>query len=369
MTWTSSNPTIATVNGVGKVTAVADGTVRIDAVTQDGKHTAYSTVTVSGSAAAVVPVTGIDVSPATVSLKIGATHLLKATISPDNATNKAVTWTSSKTSVATVNSTGLVTGLAAGSATITATTTDGKKTATSVITVANGGSSRNNIVVEAENFTKTGGTYNDGKVPFGVNKAGNSINFVNSGDWADYTVNASTSGSYSVEYMLGTTVNGAAIEFILDNKSVMTDAVPNNGSWDNYVSLNASKQVSLKAGQNTIRLKGAGTNGWEWNLDKVILKPVAQTKSAESASDIAKQELKQLKMYPNPVYDDLTVYYNASSDTPATLNIYNTLGKLIISTELVNGSNTIDVSNLQPASYIVKLLDGDRFEIKQFIKN
>jgi uncharacterized protein YjdB len=82
-----------------------------------------------------VAVTGVSVTPASASLAVGATQQLSATVAPSNATNKNVSWTSSNTSVATVNSNGLVTAVASGTATITATTQDGGKTASSTITV------------------------------------------------------------------------------------------------------------------------------------------------------------------------------------------------------------------------------------------
>lgn len=85
-----------------------------------------------------VPVTGVSLSPTSASAGVGVTQQLTATVSPSNATNKSVTWSSSNTGIATVNSSGLVTGVAAGSATITVTTVDGNKTATCAINVTSG---------------------------------------------------------------------------------------------------------------------------------------------------------------------------------------------------------------------------------------
>ncbi|XUV83561.1 Ig-like domain-containing protein [Enterobacter sp. TMH.L2] len=82
-----------------------------------------------------IAVTGVTVSPKTVSIAVGATRQLTANIAPADATNKAVTWSSSDATKATVSNTGLVTGVAAGTATITATTADGAKTDTAAITV------------------------------------------------------------------------------------------------------------------------------------------------------------------------------------------------------------------------------------------
>ena len=84
-----------------------------------------------------VSVTGVTLHPKTLSLTAGgATAQLQATVSPSDATNPAVIWSSSNTAVATVSSTGIVTPVAPGTATITVTTADGADTASSTVTVS-----------------------------------------------------------------------------------------------------------------------------------------------------------------------------------------------------------------------------------------
>jgi formylglycine-generating enzyme required for sulfatase activity len=82
-----------------------------------------------------VPVTGVTLDKTSASLSVGGTETLIVTITPTNATNKAVTWSSSNTAVATVDASGVVTAVAAGSTTITVTTADGNKTAMCTVTV------------------------------------------------------------------------------------------------------------------------------------------------------------------------------------------------------------------------------------------
>ena len=135
VTWTSSNTNVATVNSTGVVTAIADGTATITATTSDGTNlSATCAVTVGTS----VPATGITLSQSAVSFTAAnQTATLTATVTPANATNKSVTWTSSNTNVATVSSTGVVTAIADGTATITATTSDGTNlSASCAVTVA-----------------------------------------------------------------------------------------------------------------------------------------------------------------------------------------------------------------------------------------
>ncbi|MYX18858.1 hypothetical protein GTY77_02030 [Streptomyces sp. SID8380] len=83
----------------------------------------------------VVAVTGVSLNKTTTSIAVGADETLTATVTPANATNKAVTYSSSDTAIATVTNAGKVTGVSAGDATITVKTTDGNKTATCVATI------------------------------------------------------------------------------------------------------------------------------------------------------------------------------------------------------------------------------------------
>jgi uncharacterized protein YjdB len=80
-------------------------------------------------------VTGVSLNKNTLTLETGKSETLSATINPTDATNKNVTWSSNNTSVATVNSSGAVSALAAGNATITVTTVDGSFTANCAVTV------------------------------------------------------------------------------------------------------------------------------------------------------------------------------------------------------------------------------------------
>jgi hypothetical protein len=92
-------------------------------------------VTITSAGNTNIAVTGVTMVPTTVTVNAGATTQLTATVAPANATNKSVSWVSSNTAVATVSTTGIVTGVATGTAIITVTTVDQAKTATSSITV------------------------------------------------------------------------------------------------------------------------------------------------------------------------------------------------------------------------------------------
>ena len=132
VTWESNNTAAATVDQNGAVKAVGVGEATITVTTKDGSKTATCKVTVK---AATVAVTGVSLNKASLNMKVGDSETLVATVAPTTATNQAVTWSSNKTSVATVDANGQVTAIAAGKATITVTTKDGTKTAECSITV------------------------------------------------------------------------------------------------------------------------------------------------------------------------------------------------------------------------------------------
>lgn len=151
--WESSNTSIATVDGNGNVKGLKEGKVTIKATTENGK-TATKTITVTAKSTSQnsnnnnnssnnnnnnpskpeevypdnVTITGLDV------VNVGKTIQLTATVTPSNATNTSVTWSSNNTGIATVNQSGVVTGEDDGEVIITATTSNGK-TATYKVTV------------------------------------------------------------------------------------------------------------------------------------------------------------------------------------------------------------------------------------------
>ena len=135
VTWTSNNTGVATVNN-GVVTGVSVGSATITAKTADGSFTATCTVTVEE--APIVHPTGVNISKTSINLQVGGSETLTATVTPADANNKNVTWSTSDATVAAVDKNGKVTGIKAGNATITATTEDGNKTATCAVTVTAG---------------------------------------------------------------------------------------------------------------------------------------------------------------------------------------------------------------------------------------
>jgi uncharacterized protein YjdB len=128
--WSSSDVTVAAVAD-GRVTGLKAGTAVITAVTEAGSHSASALVTVVAEA---VRVTGIAVYPASGTLTAGDSVSLQPVLTPADATNRTVIWSTSNGAIASVAS-GAVTGAGPGKAVITATTEDGGFSASYEVTV------------------------------------------------------------------------------------------------------------------------------------------------------------------------------------------------------------------------------------------
>ena len=183
VTFTSDNTNVATVSAGGVVTGTGAGSATITVATPNGK-TATCTVNVTKKP---VPVTGVKLDVASKTLFAGKTLALTATVDPAGADNPSVAWSSSNTAVATVSSTGVVTAVAPGEATITVTTADGSFTATCTVKVIKAGDPMTETVWKDDNagqadfpsggeetVTSAGGwiSYADGIVKWTANTTG-----------------------------------------------------------------------------------------------------------------------------------------------------------------------------------------------------
>ncbi len=130
--WTSSDPRVAYVDALGKVTAVNSGKCKITCSTLDGSVNADCNVSCTWPEIAV---TSIQFNPEYFSIFQGQTRLLVLNFTPENATNKLVNYTFDKTGIVTVDENGQLTALSKGIVTITATSLSGEKTATCTVTI------------------------------------------------------------------------------------------------------------------------------------------------------------------------------------------------------------------------------------------
>ncbi len=129
VTWTSSDKNVATIDSNGKVTALKEGATTITVKTSNNKTASFKLTVVKKN----IAVDSISFNDVSKEFGVGEVVSLVPNISPSNATNKSVTWTSSDTSIVTVDQTGTAQVIGEGSAVITAKTNNGKEASITII--------------------------------------------------------------------------------------------------------------------------------------------------------------------------------------------------------------------------------------------
>ena len=317
------------------------------------------------SAIGNVVVTGVALTPTTASIAVGATVQLTAAVAPVNATNKTVSFASSNNAVATVSTTGLVTGVSAGSATITATTQDGNKVATSAITVvASGG----NLAL---NKPAVATTTQAGLALANINDGNTTTRW--SSDWTDVqAVTIDLQASYTISKVVlnweGACGKNYTVDVSADNvtwTTIYTTTTGNGGIVTISPTTTATGRYIRMNG--TVRATGWGYSIWEFEVyGTAALKDV---QANETIADAEVKTAQQVKFYPNPVVDKLNLEIGEASGL-VSLVMYDIAGNVTLEQAIDSNNSSIelDMSLLPVGTYVIKLIGENRAEVVKVIK-
>lgn len=279
-------------------------------------------------------VSGVSLTTTSISLIINGTSNLNAVISPSNACNKAVTWSSSNTDVATVSSSGLVFGKSAGTAVITVTTVDGAKTATCAVTVSGA-----NTKSEAENATNSGlNVYTDHT---GYSGAGFVAQFNAVGQYAQFSITNAAAGSQNIIFRYSNNQGEArALSLYVNGVKIGRITFPVTSSWDTW----ADKVclVSLNEGNNTIKIQVDSGDTGQFNIDFLAYRV---SDGSTGTSEILKNDI---LIYPN---SDKTVLKLVSIKPNSTISVVSMDGKIISKVISNDSSLEFNVSSWPKGMY------------------
>lgn len=215
--WTSSDENIATVDDKGFVTAKSVGTVTVKAVASDG-GSAECKVTVLPDESDIVNVKDISLGSKAEYIGINSTVQLTATVTPENATNKTVTWSTSDNTIATVDNTGKVTGHKAGSVVVISESADGKCRDYCIIRVVGITPSLNSTtVIDAENGFIYG-------LDVGLNSIDSFVELSSSSCSLEYDENKNGFGT-------GTVINMVNDSTVIDSYTIVIFGDVNGDGW------------------------------------------------------------------------------------------------------------------------------------------
>ena len=249
------------------------------------------------------PAASVSLNEKNITLEAGSTYQLTATVLPENATNKNVTWTSSDSNVAIVDTNGLITAIAAGTATITVTTEDGEFTANCSVTVT-----PKTIYVASVNLNATVITIKEGEA-----------------------------------YQLIATVNPVNAT----NKNVAWTSSDNS-----IVRVNPNGLVTaISAGTATIITT---------TEDGGYIATCAVTVNADTPTGINDVNGVAFSVYPNPFVN----YIIVNTTESGTATICDLSGRVVLTNKIISGSNTINTFALPKGIYLLKTGEHTRKIVK-----
>jgi len=288
---------------------ITEGTYTITAVAidSDGAETTSSPVT-------IVVGNIVKASPDSAEVSVGMTTQLTATVSPYNASNKTVNWSSNNTTIATVSSEGTVKGISAGSAIITCTTEDGRFEDSSLITIKA-------ILVTSISVTPETASVNVGET---IQLKANISPF----NATNKTVNWK-SNNPSVA-----TISTTGIVLGIEEGSATMIATSENGGYSDSCLVAVSDNTSSTADYNN--------NSKDPNSDLVT--------------------------YPNPVGNQLKIILSNDLAKDASIEIFDYTGRKVFSMKSTGKENSIDLENLSSGMYLIKVSDNENCIVQQIIK-
>ncbi|MBN1597504.1 MAG: Ig-like domain-containing protein [Bacteroidales bacterium] len=356
VSWSSNNSFVASVTSNGLVAAISEGMCTINVTSQDGGYTDNCYVTVTP---AFIPVTGINVSPNSTDLIVGNTQQLTASVYPQNATNQNIFWSSSNTSVASVNSAGLVTAIAEGYATITVTAQDGGYSATCYIVITPG-----NSITSYRIRNRWQNVY--------LSDGGNLVKYSelpnNPGLVYEWTLENPANGQFEIK-------NAGTKEYMhIENLYGYTQCTPKTPEWL------TSRWFAEQVEGNWINLRNVGqlnqfihienmtgfaqhgeilSSSWgaQWVLELVI----KNTPTELSSSTIA-----DVNIYPNPASNFFSMEIPKGIES-VRIQIIDVTGVKLAEKYADTGLIQLDISEFKSGFYFIKILDGDEIYVSTLI--
>lgn len=336
--------------------------------------TTACSITNYGTNCVPIPVTGISVSPEIAILAINDMQQLTKTITPNNATNISVVWSSADDLIATVDSNGLVTALAEGTVLITATTDDGSFTDTTSIEVLG-------PLTPPDCIQGTNLSLDATVVSFSAQQAANPASHVIDGDTSNRWSAENFPQSMVFDLGEGFNVNGMTIflyqgrdyQYFIEGSTTssttgFTTLVDRQANTTGATSINDTFDLAVV---RYIRLTvtGAATYSGPWcsiNDLQVICAGVSLSVDEINLND-------KIKLYPNPIINEINIEIAPEiMDNISRLRLLDITGKVLQEENYNSSINKLEFNNgLSNGLYFIQVIDknGQILQSKKIVKN
>jgi hypothetical protein len=289
------------------------------------------------------------------SLNVDSSRKLIAVLTPVNATNKTISWSSSNTAIASVDSNGVVKGINAGTAVIKLTSLDEGLTAFDTIQIIGTTAAAIPGRIEAEDYdnggqgvayndvdaVNSGGAYRpaEGVDVEACGEGGYDVGYTAAGEWMKYTVNVTAAGMYTLEVRIASPYTDKRFHIELDGVNIATVNVPNTTGWQTYQTVTVTTPV-LSTGRKVMRIV-MDTDGFNINYVNFVSRQTAD-----------------MLVYPNPLTgSQINVQFTSQAAGKYHVQLINFQYQVVYYTDVtVGGKNTV-----YPLSLTKKLLPGVYF--------
>lgn len=239
----------------------------------------------------------------------------------------------------------------------TYTNTSGCKSALAFTITVNGTTTFSNTI-EAENYVNASGVIKEECRDAGL---GQNIGSFDAGDWMTYNINIPAAGSYKVTYRVASIYSGRTIrlEAAGGTPEYGTVTVPNTGSWQGWTSI--SHIVTLPAGSQQIALTTytGGININRFNITNNLSSRIAP-------EEVPVVSTSNFFLFPNPVRNKLN--FSTGFDNSSIVEIRDLSGVQLMKTTLRKGEKELDLSQLAPGGYIIKISSKSVSKTEKFYK-
>jgi hypothetical protein len=233
------------------------------------------------------------------------------------------------------------------------------------VTVTGGGTTTR---IEAENYL-----YMAGVIKETCSEGGQNLGSFDANDWTSYNINIATAGTYTVSFRVSSIYAGKTLRFEKDNGSTLlaTITVPNTGNWQTWTTVSAT--ATMPAGAYAVGLT-TYTGGLNINWFEITGPTGARLASKQQFNVKANmtkivnpvKSMKALSFYPNPMKNNVNI--GDEIDQPTKLQIVDYKGKVVMDKTLRKGEKEINVSDLMPGTYIIKLSNSKFSKTERVIK-
>jgi hypothetical protein len=228
--------------------------------------------------------------------------------------------------------------------------------------------------IEAETFATMNGVQTENTWD---DNGGLNVGWQENNDWMDYSVNVPSAGTYTVNFRVATVNTGVQFQLRKSDGSALTSVtVPNTGWWQTYQTV--SSQVTLPAGQQTLRIYTTDAKGTGWNINWWEITNVANQSTVSASanrSDVALMNLEEktgIDAFPNPVTNRFLLKVNNNLSGKMNVVLFNTSGAIqkqySLNKTAGDTQTYLSIGDLPSGTYILKTSIGDWSETIKILK-